>query len=112
MSTVAILPDRMGSLANSVVNSTSSAISAPAGISGKVIRVYRLFLVVGGATNLTFEDGSNALCGPLPILANGSIVLDIDGSPWFTTTSGNAFTIANSGSVQVSGAVYYYVDNA
>ena len=107
MPSVSIYPDRAGSLTSAVVNSSSSSIAAPAAISGMVIRVYKMFLVVGGITNITFEDGSNAISGPLALLANEAIVLDIDGTPWFTTTNGNGFTIANSGSVQVSGVVYY-----
>ena len=111
MTSVSIGPDRAGSLAPSVVNGSGSSIAGVAASAGQVIRVYKMFLVVGGATNITFEDGSTALCGPLPLLANESIVLDIDGTPWFTTTSGNAFNIANSGSVQVSGTIYYMLNN-
>lgn len=97
----------------SVVNSSSgtiAAIAAPA--ATEVIRVYKLFLVLGGITNITFEDGSTALCGPLPMLANGSITLDNDGLPWFTTSPGNAFNILNSGAVLVAGTVYYTVNTS
>ena len=110
MANVAILPDKAGSLGSAVVNSSSSTITVVNGIVGRVIQVYRLFLVVGGTTSLTFQDGAgNALSGPLPLLANGSIVLDIDGTPWFNCASGQAFNIANSGSAAVGGTVYYYL---
>lgn len=91
----------------SVVNSSSGTVAAVAAVSGYIIRVYKLFLVVGGTSNLTFEDGSTALSGPIPLVANGSVVLDNSGTPWFTTSAGNAFNILNSGSVQISGTVYY-----
>jgi len=94
------------------VNSTAATIAAPSGVTGQIIRVYKIFLVVGGATNITFQDGSTALCGALPMLANGAISLPNDGTPWFTTSSGNAFNIANSGGAQVSGIVYYTINNA
>ena len=80
---------------------------AVAGVTGQIIRVYKLFLVVGGTTTLTFQDGSTGLSGGLPMVVNGSIVLDMDGQPWFKTSSGNAFNISNSGNLQVSGTVYY-----
>ena len=108
MAGVTIFPDtQTGALATAIVNSSSSAIAAPAGVQGKIIKVYRLFLVVGAATTITFEDGSNPVSGPISLLASEAIVFDIDGSPWFTTSSGNAFTIGNSGGVQIGGNVYY-----
>jgi hypothetical protein len=107
MAGVIITPDRAGSLAPSVVNSASATIAAPAATGSQIIRVYKLFIVVAGATNITFQDGSTALTGPMPLAANEAIVLDIDGTPWFTTSAGNAFNIANSGTVQVSGTIFY-----
>lgn len=82
-------------------------------VAGQSIKVFQLFLVVSATTNLTFKDGPTALDGPLDMTANGSIVLDDNlGSrqsdrPWFTTSPGNAFTINQSGSAQVSGRVYF-----
>lgn len=78
------------------------------GISGKKIYVYRIFLVVGGITNLIFKDGlSINKSGAIPMLANGSITLDISNVPWFQTTAGNDFILNSSQSVQISGVVYY-----
>ena len=94
-------------LKQSVVSSTSGTISAPAGTTGSIIRVYKLFLVVTGAVSITFKDGSTALSGAMALAANGAITLDLDGQPWFVCSPGNAFTIAQSGSTQVSGTVYY-----
>ena|ERR1700722_15262717 len=111
MATVAILPERTGSIASSVVNSSSSTIAGVAAVAGQVVRVYKLFLVAAGATNITFEDGANAISGPIALAANEAIVLDIDGTPWFTTSSGNAFNIANSGTVAIGGVVYYMQTN-
>jgi hypothetical protein len=107
MAGVSISPSNdSSSLLKTVINATATA--TVAGTAGLIIRVYKLFLVVGGTTNITFQDAGTALSGPLPMVANGSIVLDMDGTPWFTTSSGNGFLIASSGSsIQVSGVVYY-----
>ena len=77
------------------------------GVAGKIITVVRLYLVVGGATAITFKDGPNTLLsGAMSLTANGSIVFDsYQNLPWFAT-SGN-FVINNSNAVQVSGEVYY-----
>jgi hypothetical protein len=79
------------------------------GLPSAIIRVYKLFLVVSAPTNLTFQDGGNPLSGPLPFVANMSIVLDFDTKPWFTTSAGNPFNINVSGAAQVSGSIYYVV---
>ena len=108
MANVSLSPnDDSSTLSIAVVSSSATAIAAIAGATNSIFRVYKLFLVVGGTTTITFEDGSTALSGGLPLATNGSITLDMDGTPWFTTSRGNAFTIANSGNLQVSGAVYY-----
>ena len=110
MANVAILPDKAGSLGSAVVNSSSSTISVVAGVVGKIIQVYRIFFVVAGTTNITFQDGAgNAMSGPMAMVANGSFVLDIDGTPWFNCASGAAFQIVNSGSQQIGGTAYYYL---
>lgn len=88
--------------------SSSGANTIISAVTGKIVRIYRLFLVVAGATNLTMEDtASNAFSGALPMTTNGSITLDFESEPWFTTTAGNGFAMNSSSGVQVSGAVYY-----
>jgi len=108
MTTFAIGPEDRTIYTVAVVSSTAATISAIPAVTGQQIRVYKLFLVSSGTATITFEDGSTALAGGIPMTANGAITLDADGLPWFTTSAGNAFQIANSGSgVTISGALYY-----
>lgn len=91
-----------------VINSASSGLNTlVAGAGGKTVRLYRLVLFVGGATNLTFEDSSTPLSGPIPMNAGGSIILDYSGDPWYTTAAGDALNINSSSAVQLSGTAYY-----
>ncbi len=92
-----------------VDNSGGGNIAAPAGINGEIIRVYRIMLVLGGTTNITFQDGSTALSGPMPMLANGSFFLPMDGTPHYTTSAGNAFNINSSAAVEVAGTVWFTI---
>lgn len=78
-----------------------------AGISGQTIRVWRIFFVLSAATNLTFKNGSISLTGAMSMAANGSFLLDLQGDPWFVTSSGNNFIINQSGTAQVSGTIFY-----
>lgn len=83
-------------------NNTLIALSAT-----KRIMVHRLWLVVAGATALTFKNGSTELSGAVPMLSNGGMTFDITGEPWFEVDIGNAFILNSSNAVQVSGSVYY-----
>jgi hypothetical protein len=104
---ITVWPIDGGPLFQAPINGASATVTVIAATAGTIFRVYKIWLVTGGPTNLTFEDGTTALDGPVPMLSNGSIVLDMDGWPWFTTSVGNAFNILNSGTAQISGTVYY-----
>ena len=77
------------------------------GVAGKMISVYKLFLVVSTATNLTFKDGTTAQTGALTMLAGGSIFFPYDTTTWFFASQGNNFVLNQSGTAQVNGAIYY-----
>ena len=51
---------------------------------GQIIRVFRLKLSFQAATTILIKDGANILDGPLFFLANGGMVLDNTGIPWYT----------------------------
>lgn len=80
-----------------------------AAVVAKRILIHRLFIVCASATDITFKRGSTSLSGAIPMAANGGITFDITGEPWFTTDIAEAFNIASSNAVQVSGTVYYDV---
>ncbi len=79
--------------------------------SGWAIELYQIYLVLAGDSDLTFKDGVGgvALSGTLPMLANGSIVLDFSGAAWHETTPGNSLVLNSSAAVQISGTAYYMV---
>ena len=83
------------------------AVARIAGVLGQTAKVYRLFLVAAGATNLTIKDGATALTGAIALPANGSITLDFDGEPWFTGSPNTNFIINSSAAVQISGRIYF-----
>lgn len=99
-------------------SSTQSFMRAPINFSGSGnntvipsdatmrILVHRVWLVTGGATNLTFKD---VLSGPAPVpLAQyGTLVFDFEQTPWFMCLKGTAFVINTDQAVQVSGEVHY-----
>ena len=75
---------------------------------GLLIRVYRIWFVVAAVTNITFKRGSTLLSGAAPFQANGSLVFDFTGEPWWNTLSDQeAFIINSSNAVAVTGQVYY-----
>jgi hypothetical protein len=90
-----------------VVSAATTTIAAVAALTAQTTRVYKVFLVVSTATTLAFADGTTPLTGGLSLLANGSVTLGADGTPWFQTSANSAFNITNSAGAQVSGAIYY-----
>lgn len=74
--------------------------------NGNRIVVHRIWLVAGGATNLTFKDNLSSPAA-VPLSANGGITFDATGEPWFVTNVNTALIINSSSAVQVSGMVYY-----
>lgn len=87
--------------------STSGSNAIVAGVTGQQVRVYKIFLVTTGANTVTFQDGTTAISGAVGLPSNGSIALDMDGTPWFTTSPGAAFNISTSGATAIGGVAYF-----
>lgn len=97
----------VASLSSTIINfNTVGDNTVVTGVVSTTIRIFKIFLMANGVTELTFKDGTNALTGPM-LLTNGSIILDLDSEPWFVTSSGENFVIGSSSGVQISGRVYY-----
>ncbi len=95
-----------GKIENTKINFSGSGDNPiVAAVSGKRIFIYRLYFILGAATDITFKDGSTALTGAMPFLANGFMILDPTQVPWHQTSVGAAFNINSSNAVQVSGSV-------
>lgn len=73
------------------------------------IKIMRIFLVVSADTIITFRNGLGGtdLTGPISLLANGALVLDISNEPWFVMDQSNDFVISQTGTAQISGRVYF-----
>ncbi len=78
-----------------------------AGVAGQIVRCYRLFLVVGGVTTLSFVDGFATLYPQIAVNEPNEIVtLDPQLFPWFQGSLGNAFSLNSSANVQLTGAAW------
>jgi hypothetical protein len=81
-----------------------------AGVSGKVIRIYRVVLVVGGTAPgfVEFDDTTPAVLFPAsPFLPYSSLTFDLDAEPYFTTGVGKGFTITLTTVSALTGVIYY-----
>lgn len=92
---------------SSAGNNTLVAAIAAAGVN-KSINIWAIALVVAGATNLQFFDGTTSLTGVMTMQASGSFFWNAnDGIPAFVVSPGNAFILNQSGTAQVSGWLIY-----
>lgn len=74
----------------------------------KVVRVYRLVLVVSAPTNIIIKQGATALTGAIPLQTGGALVLDFTcEEPWFTGAAGAAIKINSSVAVTIAGLIGY-----
>ena len=91
-----------------ISGNTTGAQTVVAAITGKQINISRIYLVVAGATNLTFNDGT-VTDASIALAANQGFVLDTqaNGSPWFQCALGTAFQLTTSSAVQIGGRAYY-----
>jgi hypothetical protein len=79
-----------------------------AAVVGNPIRVYGIVFTVGGATNITFKDGTTALSGAYILTGNGSsLTKPLSEEPYYTTTLGNGFVINSTNAVAVGGTLWY-----
>lgn len=101
-----------------VINTTSGDTTLVTAEETHRIVVVGFFLVVGGATNVWFEDGLNGtvLCGQMNHAANGGIVsfnLDQEavkqGESLFYTSTNTLLNLAQSSSAQIGGLLRYYL---
>jgi hypothetical protein len=77
------------------------------GVAGMYVKVLQFFLVMGGATVLTFKSNASFVSGAMSMLANGSIVLDYIQLPLQTISPGDNFIINSSNAVSVGGVIWY-----
>ena len=92
-----------------IVNSSTSPIVVAAAVVTQRVYIYRLIIVVGGATVVTLQDtGANVVSGPLSLLVGGSIVLDVpnNNESWWNTNTGFGLQIAFTNGVTVGGDIW------
>jgi len=90
--------------------STSGDNTVISGVGGQTIRIMKMFLIIGGASeqDITFKDSTPATLLPSsPFTPPASLQLMLDGVPWFITAAGKDFIINLSAAQKVTGIVYY-----
>lgn len=104
-----------GTQAATISFSTTGSNTVIAATTGKAVRISWMWLCVSAASNITIvEVRPSTNSGAVPMAANGCMTLPsspINGFPLAITSVGNAFIISQSGTAQVSGAVYYDLTN-
>lgn len=77
--------------------------------AGKTVKIYRVFLNIDATQTIDIQDtaGTTLVGGALAYAANGGIVFDFLGEPWFVTTSGLGFQFVTSTTGKVRGFIDY-----
>ena len=107
MPTINLGPSETQPYSVAIVSGTAATQTIVPAVVGQVVKVYSFYLVSSGTATVTPLDGSTALSGGVPLVANGSWTLASDGIPWFVTSPGNAFQLSSTAGITITGAVYY-----
>jgi hypothetical protein len=92
-----------------IVNSSSNTIALVAAVPTKRVGIFRVALVVGGATTVTFQDTAGvALSGPYSMAANGSITLDVSSNmdSWWNSSTGFGVQLVQNSGQAIGGDVW------
>ena len=105
---VTTVPLSASQLTPVVINSSAGGnIQIAPAAAGKTNKLMRLLVVIENPSNITFQDGSTPLSGPMPFLQSGLLVLDFSGDPWYTSSPNSALNINSSVATQLSGTAWY-----
>ncbi len=99
-----------GELSHVIVNSSSNTIALVSAAATKRVGIFRVALVVGGATTLTFQDtASVAISGPYNMAANGSITLDVSANmdSWWNSSTGFGVQLVQTNAQTIGGDIWY-----
>ena len=97
-------------LSHVIVNSSANTIALVSAVPNQRVGIFRVALVVGGATTVTFQDtGGNALSGPYAMAANGSITLDVSSNmdSWWNSSTGFGVQLVQTNAQAIGGDVWY-----
>ena len=82
-----------------------------AGVSGQIIRVYRMFFTASATVTIQFWDGPSAtgtaLTGPMSIAPSENFNFHFASMPWFTLTAGNGLVLNVSSAATIGGCIEY-----
>jgi hypothetical protein len=73
------------------------------------VKVWKMWLVANGAVNVKFRSGTNDLNAfAVPLTTQGSnMTFAYDDEPYWTCNKGENFVINLSGTVQITGRIYF-----
>ena len=100
-------------IASAVLNvGTASATTVVAALAGARTRIYKAIVTASGANQVTVNDGTTAITGPINLSAGVPLVIPFDGQPWLTTSIGNALTITPTTAASGVTGIIWLTQNA
>jgi len=85
---------------------TAATHEVVAAVAGKTYKVVKCFLIAASAVDVTFKSATTVISGGV-LTGITSLLLPLDGKPWFTCAAGEALNITLGGAVQTSGIIFY-----
>jgi len=108
--TAGVTPAVTPALTRATVNITTATTTAiVGGTAAQTVRVYKILLNIAATQtlNIISSGGASLVGAAMSFAANGGLVLDFDGEPWFVTTSAEGLSFVTTTTGAVTGVVYY-----
>jgi hypothetical protein len=98
---------RLTKVTLNITTATTTAVIA--GTASQLVRVYKVVLNVAAAQtiNVISSGGASLVGAPMSFGANGGLVLDFDGEPWWTTVVAEGLSLVTTTTGAVTGTIYY-----
>lgn len=110
LGTVGVTPVTPAALTKATVNITTATTTAiVAGTAAQTVRVYKIILNIAATQtlNIISSGGASLVGAAMSFAANGGLILDFDGEPWFVTTTAEGLSFVTTTTGVVTGVVYY-----
>lgn len=98
-----------------ILDDSSGSLTLVAGVAGSVIDVWGWMLSANGSSDVAFKSTSTNISGSIAMIVGVPFIMPLPfgdvgrdfGMPYLTTAPGASLVLASTGSVRMSGVVWY-----
>jgi hypothetical protein len=87
--------------------STAASFTVAAGVTTQTIKVYRMRIFASAAQTATIRSNTTLAEGPIPLAANGQLILNLSSRPYYKTAQGEGLVVQLGTTGLTTGMIEY-----